>query len=84
MCEVIFGLCEASHTDGCIEFVFNYIILLGKWYINKSRSNNQRITFSNFPSLVKEKLEILRMSYILKENLDIFNKSFGTLYRYFD
>ena len=38
----------------------------------------------NFPSLVKEKLEILRMSYILKENLDIFNKSFGTLYRYFD
>ena len=84
VCEVIFGLCEASHTDGCIEFVFNYIILLGKWYINKSRSNNQRITFSNFPSLVKEKLEILRMSYILKENLDIFNKSFGTLYRYFD
>ena len=44
VCEVIFGLCTASLTDGNIEFVYNYIILLGKWYINKSRSNNQRIT----------------------------------------
>ena len=50
-----------------MEFVFNYIILLGKWYINKSRSNNQQITFSNFSFLVKEMLEILRMSYMLNE-----------------
>ena len=84
VCEVIFGLCAVFLTDGCTEFVFNYIILLGKWYINKRRSNNQRITFSNFAFLVKEKLEILRMSYILNGNPETFNKFFGSLYSYFD
>ena len=33
VCEVIFGFCEASLTDESIEFVFNYIILLGKLQI---------------------------------------------------
>ena len=42
VCDIIFGLCGAFPTDGCMEFVFNYIILFGKWYINKSRSNNQQ------------------------------------------
>ena len=84
VCEVIFGLCEPSITDGCIEFVFNYIILLGKWYINKSRSNNRRITLSNFAFLVKEKLETLRMSYMLNENVEIFDKLFSNLYSYYD
>ena len=84
MCDIIFGLCAAFPTDGCMEFVFNYIILLGKWYINKSHSNNQRITFSNFYFLVKERLEILRMSYMLNENLETFDKLFGNLYSYFN
>ena len=63
--------------------MFNYIILLGKWYINKSRSNNQRMTLSSFAFLVKEKLEILRMSYMLNENVETFDKLFGNLYSYF-
>ena len=84
VCDVIFGLCAAFPTDGCMEFVFNYIILLGKWSINKSRSNKHRITFSNFSFLVKERLEILRMSYMLNENLETFDKLFGNLYSYFN
>ena len=84
VCDVSFGLCAAFPTDGCMEFVFNYIILLGKWYINNSHSNNQRITFSNFSFLVKERLEILRMSYMLNENLETFDKLFGNLYSYFN
>ena len=84
ICEIIFGFFRTSFTDEYVQFVFNYIILLGKWYINKQRSNNQRIEFPNFICLVKEKLEILRTSYILHEKLEAFDKFFGNLYKYFD
>ena len=84
ICEIIFGFFRTSFIDECVQFVFNYIILLGKWYINKQRSNNQRIAFPNFICIVKEKLEILRMSYILHENLEAFDNFFGNLYNYLD
>ena len=38
ICEVLFGIPIPDNPD--IE-VINYIVLIGKWYINRNRSNNE-------------------------------------------
>ena len=81
ICDIIFGLTNSLYDGDGIEFIMNYLILLGKWHLNKQKSNKKQIFFSEFVKLIKEKLECLRMSYILNDKLSDFKKMFGLLYK---
>ena len=54
----------------------NFIFLLGKWYINKKKSQDQIIRLSDFLAILKSKLIILQSLYRLKEQTVRFNESF--------
>lgn len=46
--------------------MINFIILIGKIFINKSRNNGDALYFIKFLSILKEKIEII--NYIKKNN----------------
>ena len=54
-CEIIFGIPLDKNN---IEIkIINYLILLGKWYINKCRSSNTNVYFIELLHLTKNKLD---------------------------
>ena len=61
-------------------YVMNLIILLGKWFLNRSKCNGKLIILSDFLKMLKDKLESIRMCHMLNDDLENFNKKFGILY----
>ncbi len=57
VCEIIFGIPLDNAQPEIV--MINFIILLGKWYINKNRTDEKLLYFINFIELVKEKIEIM-------------------------
>ena len=80
VCDIIFGLTNRLYDGDTVDFMTNYLILLGKWYLNKQKSNRKQIIFTEFVELIKDKLKCVRMSYMLNEKLNDFIKMFGLLY----
>ena len=79
VCEVLFGAINDCYGDSEIINALNFIILISKWFINTSRSLEKELLLSQFLSLVKEKLCILKMNQSLNNNLESFNKLYGRL-----
>ena len=55
--EIIFGLPTFKNPD--LKLI-NFLILIGKWYLNNSKTQIKSIYLFNFISLIKEKTEILK------------------------
>ncbi len=55
-CEILYGI--PIQNDERIEAI-NYTILLGKWFINKNRSNNKSLYFIEFLHILKNKISTL-------------------------
>ena len=72
-CEILLGI--PFETDPVL-LALNFIILLGKWYINKRKSADQNIFLTEFLAILKSKLLILQNVYRLKEQNEKFDKSF--------
>ena len=54
-CEIIFGIpLDKNNID---LKIINYLILFGKWYINKCRSSNRNVYFIELLQLTKNKLD---------------------------
>ena len=53
ICEVLFGIPIPNNPD--IE-VINYITLIGKWYINRNRSNEEALYMLEFLEILKDKM----------------------------
>ena len=45
--EVILGIIKTSTTD-THYYTHNYVIILGKWFINLKKNNEERIWFSDY------------------------------------
>ena len=56
MCEVIFGIPDTNNPD--IKLL-NFLILMGKWYINKCKSNETQIYFFEFLMILKSKVNLM-------------------------
>ena len=78
ICEVIFGM---LYIDTNIFHSINYVILLGKWYINSSKIHEKRICLLDFLNLVKEKLMCMNLTCTLTGTEINFLKSFRILYQ---
>ena len=58
ICEILFGI-DSNETKYPVQTrIQNLIILLGKWYINKTRNENKKIIFVEYLNLVKSKFQI--------------------------
>ena len=53
VCEVLFGI--NMNSDPNVK-VINFIILLGKWYINNTKQNEKPLYFIDFLSLLQNKI----------------------------
>ena len=67
VCEVLFGL----PTNQDLKSI-NFSILIGKWYLNNSKTQNKPIYSFDLISLIKEKTKILRSVNIIN-NEDVLN-----------
>ena len=56
ICEIIFGIPSNENPD--ID-VINFLIIMGKWYINKAKSEKEPLYFLNFLTLIKNKIETI-------------------------
>ena len=54
ICEILFGIPVTSTLDSHV-FMFSYLVLLGKWYINSQKINKKQY-FVNFFLSLKSKL----------------------------
>ena len=54
VCEILFGICINNNDSFNI---INFLILLGKHFINRSRNNGEPLYFINLLSLLKDKIE---------------------------
>ena len=57
VCEIIFG--HPAYNNPDLKLI-NFLILIDKWYLNHSKTQNKSFYFLDFISLIKEKTEILR------------------------
>ena len=62
ICEVIFGI-ESTEKCKATSRVINIIAVVGKWYINKCRSNEKSICFNEFIHVVKNKIRLYKEIY---------------------
>ena len=79
ICDILFGIVESNHCSS-IEYATNFLILLGKWYLNNKKVCKEDIIFANFKQLINNKLETLRMVYAMNDNFNDFLNIYGILY----
>ncbi len=59
ICDIIFGICIEDDIN--IQII-NFLILIGKWYINKTKTRNEPLYFIELLRHIKEKVEIMMKS----------------------
>ena len=74
VCEVLLGF--PTHSVPEAELL-NFLILMGKWYLNHSKTREKQIYFFEFLSLIQEKLElILNGAVIVGRNAEPWQSAF--------
>ncbi len=54
--EIIFGIPMNNNPN---VDVINYIVLIGKWFINKRRTEEAALYFLEYLTLLKQKIEVI-------------------------
>ena len=78
VCEIMLGL---NLYQDPLFYCINYLILIGKWYINKVKNCKKEINFTEFLIILKSKLHVLHNIYNKKNELNTSETHFCTLYR---
>ena len=63
-----------NKSDNELLYIYNYCLLLGKYYIYKKKTNEQRINFTEFLNILKERLQIEKYILSTKGEDEKFNK----------
>ena len=79
ICEVLLGIIKTSTTD-THYYTYNYVIILGKWFINLKKNNKERIWFPDYIAHVKNKVRVLKESFTVTNNVKVFKQRYGKLY----
>ena len=56
VCEILFGFWP---SDNVIFEAINYLMLIGKWFLNNKKSENKEVHFSEYLVFIKSKLEVV-------------------------
>ena len=62
VCEILFGICIENNNS---LMTLNFLILIGKYFINRSRNNSEPLFFIKFLSLLKEKIQNITYTKIV-------------------
>ena len=73
VCEILLG--TNFQNEGNLVVV-NYLILLGKWFLNKQKSENQPISFTHFLMKLKSKVKVICNLYKIKKVVNNVQESF--------
>ena len=73
-CEILLAIPLNDNNPELL--MLNFLLLFGKWYVNKKKSSGQSIIFSDFLSKLKSKLVIFQDLHRLKERRVRFNEAF--------
>ena len=76
VCEILFGLLDYDTKDYVIKAI-NFVLLLGKWFINKCKTKNTDTHIFEFQTRVKSKLQALHYIFQNQDNEEEFQKIFG-------
>ena len=68
-CEILFGYNIFETKYSAVNHIQNIVILVGKWYLNKNRSDHQYICFNQFLCILKRKIDIYVKIYTSKIDL---------------
>ena len=79
MCEIIFGLVNFVYRDTETFNTLNFIILLGKWYINTCKSAEKELLMSPFLNVVRNKLKILKINFGLNAKQALYENRYAKL-----
>ena len=79
VCEILFGLVHFAYGDKETFNTLNFVVLLGKWYINNCKNSEKELLMSPFLNIVKNKLTILKMNYELSAKSDVYKSKFAKL-----
>ena len=79
VCEIMFGIINCPYGDIESITIINFCVLLGKWYINVCKTGEREPKLLPYLNLVKEKLTILKMNFMLDINPLNYFKTYGKL-----
>ena len=77
VCEILLGLEEGQ--DPVLQLL-NFIIIMGKLFINHSKTYDKPLYFFNFLATLKNKLQSLQVLYKTEGNIDTFEKKYGIIF----
>lgn len=77
-CDIIFGV--RNIEESALLYCLNYIIIQGKWFIYKCKTDNKHIFFLDFLTELNEHILIEKYILLTDENLDKFMDKLGPLY----
>ena len=64
ICEVLFGIPISNTKELDIT---NFLLMIGKWYINQCRMDESPIYFINYLYIVRKKMEIIILNNKLNQ-----------------
>ena len=64
--------------------VVNYVILIGKYFICKSKKNNKDLFFQNFLKSLKYKINLELGAYISQDRTAVFKDRYGVLHKFLE
>ena len=73
----MFGIVNNYYHGDSIDYITNFLILLGKWYLNNQKTQKKRISFPEFIHLINDKINTMKMSYMMNDNLNRFMDRYG-------
>ena len=68
-----------NNNDSNLD-VMNYCILTGKYYIFGVKNNGETVSFFNYLLVFKNKMEVMKMRYGLKDEEHVFEEKWSTLF----
>ena len=80
-CDIIFGV--RNIEESALLYCLNYIIIQGKWFIYKCKTDNKHIFFLDFLTELNEHILIEKYILLTDENLDKFMDKLGPFYEAF-
>ena len=79
--EVLLGV---VNIDRKYYSVVNYVILIGKYFICKSKKNNKDLFFQNFLKSLKYKINLELGAYISQDRTAAFKDRYGVLHEFLE
>ena len=76
VCEILLGI---IFTQNDTLHIINYLILMGKWFINKKKVSEKAIVITEYLSLIKSKLQILSDIYNTRGQISKFKQGLGQI-----